>query len=74
MDRNLNRRVESLVLIEDKAHKAELIEIFDQYLDPTITSWHLLEDGNWKLINQSNDGKPLQDLHAKMIKLYKELV
>ena len=74
MDRNLNRRVESLVLIEDKAHKAELIEIFDQYLDPTIASWHLLEDGNWQRVNQSNDGKPLQDLHAKMIKLYKELV
>jgi polyphosphate kinase len=34
MDRNLNRRVESLVLIEDKAHKAELIKIFNQYLDP----------------------------------------
>jgi polyphosphate kinase len=74
MDRNLNRRVESLVLIEDKAHKAELIKIFDQYLDPTIVSWHLLKDGNWKRVNQSNDGKPLQDLHAKMIKLYKELV
>ena len=74
MDRNLNRRVESLVLIEDKAHKAELIKIFDQYLDPTIVSWHLFKDGNWKRVNQSNDGKPLQDLHAKMIKLYKELV
>jgi polyphosphate kinase len=74
MDRNLNRRVESLVLIEDKAHKAELIKIFDQYLDSTIISWHLLQDGNWKRVNQSNDGKPLQDLHAKMIKLYKELV
>ena len=74
MDRNLNRRVESLVLIEDKAHKAELIKIFDQYLDSTIVSWHLLKDGNWKRVNQSNDGKPLQDLHAKMIKLYKELV
>jgi polyphosphate kinase len=74
MDRNLNRRVESLVLIEDKAHKAELIKIFDQYLDSTIVSWHLLQDGNWKLINRDNDGKALQDLHAKMIKLYKELV
>ena len=74
MDRNLNRRVESLVLIEDKAHKAELIKIFDQYLDPTIVSWHLLQDGNWKLINRDSDGKALQDLHAKMIKLYKELV
>ena len=74
MDRNLNRRVESLVLIEDKAHKAELIKIFDQYLDSTIVSWHLLQDGNWKLINRDNDGKALQDLHAKIIKLYKELV
>jgi polyphosphate kinase len=74
MDRNLNRRVESLVLIEDKAHNAELIKIFDQYLDSTIVSWHLLQDGNWKLINRDNDGKALQDLHAKMIKLYKELV
>ena len=74
MDRNLNRRVESLVLIDDKAHKAELIKIFDQYLDSTIVSWHLLQDGNWKLINRDNDGKALQDLHAKMIKLYKELV
>ena len=74
MDRNLNRRVESLVLIEDKAHKAELIKIFDQYLDPTIVSWHLLKDGNWKLINRDSDGKALQDLHTKMIKLYKELV
>jgi len=74
MDRNLNRRVESLVLIEDIAHKAELIKIFDQYLDPTIVSWHLLKDGNWKLINRDSDGKALQDLHAKMIKLYKELV
>ena len=74
MDRNLNRRVESLVLIEDKAHKAELIKIFNQYLDPTIVSWNLLQDGNWKLINRDNDGKALQDLHAKMIKLYKELV
>ena len=35
---------------------------------------NLLKDGNWKRVNQSNDGKPLQDLHAKMIKLYKELV
>ena len=74
MDRNLNRRVESLVLIDDKAHKAELIKIFDQYLDSTIVSWHLLQDGNWKLINRDSDGKALQDLHAKMIKLYKELV
>ena len=74
MDRNLNRRVESLVLIENKSHKAELIRIFNKYLDPDIASWHLLADGNWQRVNIDNDGKPLQDLHAMMIKLYKDLV
>lgn len=74
MDRNLNRRVESLVLIENKSHKAELIGIFNKYLDPNFASWHLLANGNWQRVNIDNDGKPLQDLQAMMIKLYKDLV
>lgn len=74
MDRNLNRRVESLVLIENKSHKAELIGIFNKYLDPNFASWHLLANGNWQRVNIDNEGKPLQDLQVMMIKLYKDLV
>ena len=74
MDRNLNRRVESLVQIQDSVHKEELIRIFDKYLDPAIASWHLLSDGNWHRINRDAQGQPLEDLHSSMINFYKELV
>jgi polyphosphate kinase len=74
MDRNLNRRVESLVKLKDSAHKQELIKVFDQYLNPDIARWHLLANGNWQRISQHSDGQPLLDLHIQMISRYQELV
>ena len=74
MDRNLNRRVESLVKVIDQSHKQELIKLFDQYLDPDIVRWHLLASGDWQRVSQDTDGHVLQDLHTKLIASYKELV
>jgi polyphosphate kinase len=74
MDRNLNRRVESLVQIVDSNHKQELIRIFNQYLDPQITSWFLKPDGTWQRVSQTSEGEPLTDLHTLMINAYKEQV
>ena len=74
MDRNLNRRVESLVKVIDQSHKQELIKLFDQYLDPDIVRWHLLASGDWQRVSQDTDGHVLQDLHTKLIAGYKELV
>jgi len=74
MDRNLNRRVESLVKVIDQSHKEELIRLFDQYLDPDIVRWHLLASGDWQRVSQNSDGHVLQDLHTKLIADYKELV
>jgi len=74
MDRNLNRRVESLVKVIDQSHKQELIKLFDQYLDPDIVRWHLLASGDWQRVSQDSDGHVLQDLHTTLITGYKELV
>ena len=74
MDRNLNRRVESLVKVIDQSHKEELIRLFDQYLDPDIVRWHLLASGDWQRVSQNSDGHVLQDLLTKLIADYKELV
>ena len=71
MDRNLNRRVESLVQIVDISHKQELIRIFNQYLDPQIASWFLKPDGTWQRVSQTSEGEPLTDLHTLMINAYK---
>jgi polyphosphate kinase len=74
MDRNLNRRVESLVQITDQEHKQELIKIFDQYLDPQISNWFLKPDGTWQRVSQSSEGEQLIDLHTQMINSYRERV
>jgi polyphosphate kinase len=73
MERNLNRRVESLVQIVNSDHKQKLIDIFDQYLDPQIASWYLDLDGKWIRTSQTSEGVPLTDLHSLMIDHYKEL-
>ena len=73
MDRNLNRRVESLVQIVNSDHKQKLIDIFDQYLDPQIASWYLDLDGKWIRTSQTSEGVPLTDFHSLMIDHYKEL-
>ena len=71
MDRNLNRRVESLVRVARDEHKKELIKIFDLYLSSTTAAWHLLPDGKWLRVNQDPTGIPLAELQSVMIDSYR---
>jgi polyphosphate kinase len=71
MDRNLNRRVESLVKIVRSEHKKALISILDQYLASTTAAWHLLSSGKWQRVDKDPSGKPLADLQAVIINSYR---
>ena len=71
MERNLNRRVESLAKISRDEHKKELIKIFDLYLSSKTAAWHLLPDGKWLRVNQDPNGAPLADLQRVMIDAYR---
>jgi polyphosphate kinase len=71
MDRNLNRRVESLVRIVRAEHKKSLISILDQYLASTTAAWHLLSSGKWLRVDKDPSGKPLADLQAVIINSYR---
>ena len=71
MDRNLNRRVESLVQITRPEHKKNLIKVFDLYLSSTTSGWHLLPSGKWLKVDKAPDGSPLNDLQAVMIDSYR---
>jgi polyphosphate kinase len=71
MDRNLNRRVESLANISRDEHKKELIKIFDLYLSSKTAAWHLLPDGKWLRVNQDPNGAPLAELQKVMIDTYR---
>ena len=71
MDRNLNRRVESLVRVARDEHKKDLIKIFDLYLSSNTAAWHLLPDGKWLRVNQDPTGSPLAELQSVMIDSYR---
>jgi polyphosphate kinase len=71
MERNLNRRVESLAKISRDEHKKELIKIFDLYLSSKTAAWHLLPDGKWLRVNQDPNGAPLAELQRVMIDAYR---
>ena len=74
MDRNLNRRVESLVKIRRDEHKKTLMKIFDQYTASTTAAWHLLPTGKWLLVDKDSNGEQLSDLQATIIQAYRAKV
>ncbi|CAM8625812.1 Ppk Polyphosphate kinase [Candidatus Planktophila versatilis] len=47
MHRNLDRRVESLVLIESEKHKQRLAGILDDSVSDKYSTWKLTEENNW---------------------------
>ncbi len=72
MGRNLNRRVESLVRIDKKAHKEYLQEILNQGLSDEVSSWHLHDD-KWTRATKGADGKELKGMHALFAKRFKNV-
>ena len=72
MGRNLNRRVESLVRIDKKAHKEYLQEILDQGLSDDVSSWHMHDD-KWTRVTQNQECKKLKDMHALFAKRFKNV-
>jgi polyphosphate kinase len=71
MDRNLNRRVESLVRIIKPEQKQQLIEVVDQYLDEKTARWEMLPTGNWRKVSLNSDGTALKNLQEEMILNYR---
>jgi len=47
MPRNLDRRVELMIPVEDRSSRRRLIEIIKTHCDDTVKSWTLLSDGTY---------------------------
>ena len=62
MHRNLDRRVETLVLVADPGHCARLRALIDRGMDEGTSSWWLDADGGWTRRARDADGEPLLDI------------
>ena len=57
MDRNLDRRVEAVVPVEDGEAKARIEEIIDVMLQDDRRSWQLQSDARW-VRTETLEGRP----------------
>ncbi|MYT72335.1 polyphosphate kinase [Streptomyces sp. PsTaAH-137] len=70
MHRNLDRRIEALVRVEDPAHRAALNRLLETGMSDGTASWHLGPDGNWtRHATDPSDpaGRPLRNVQEMLI-------
>jgi polyphosphate kinase len=67
MHRNLDRRVEALVRLDQPDQVAEIHALLDLGFDDGTSSWHLAPDDSWVRHTHDPDGTPLVDLQAYLI-------
>ncbi len=69
MHRNLDRRVELLVRVTDRAQQAELRGLFAEAMNERTSSWWLGPDGLWTRHHLDRNGVPLRDLQSHLIRV-----
>jgi polyphosphate kinase len=69
MHRNLDRRVESLVLVTDPGHQERLRDLVAVAMDDSTASWWLDSDGLWTRHHLDASGEPLRDLQAYLVEV-----
>lgn len=62
MHRNLDRRIEVLVRLEDPVHVERIEKFFGWAFSDDVQSWHLQPDDTWKRYTVNEEGEPLPDL------------
>ena len=72
MERNLDRRVEALIRIDEEDHKEELAKILELSVSPRFRMWEMAEDDSWNYIKNGPEGKPLEDFQEYFIERYKK--
>lgn len=72
MERNLDRRVEALVRVDETVHKSELQEILDLSFSGNFRMWEMAEDDSWHYIKEGAEGKALEDFQEHFIERYRK--
>ncbi|GAA4906845.1 MULTISPECIES: RNA degradosome polyphosphate kinase [Nocardiopsidaceae] len=66
MPRNLDRRVEALVRVEDPAQRTRLVELMDLAMADTTASWRMGPDGGWHRAARGDEGRRLVELQSAL--------
>lgn len=68
MHRNLDRRIEALVQLQNPRHIAELQSLFDLGMSDEYATWHLGPDAVWVRHAEDAEGKHLPEVHDEVLR------
>ncbi|WP_242677375.1 RNA degradosome polyphosphate kinase [Streptomonospora litoralis] len=66
MPRNLDRRVEALIRIEESAQRARLVGLMDLAMADSTASWRMEPDGGWHRVTRDDAGERLLELQSAL--------
>ncbi len=69
MNRNLDRRIETLILIKEESHKIRLEELMTLYFSDSIKRWEMNSSGGWQKHYSEIEGEKLIDIQEKLIEV-----
>ncbi len=72
MTRNLERRVEAMVELDQPAQVRHVDELLDLAFSPEVAGWRLEPDGTWVREHRDEAGTPLKDLHFEIEQDYRQ--
>jgi polyphosphate kinase len=68
MHRNLDRRVEALVRLQDEQVRDQVCALVALALDDAVAGWQLQQDGSWRRQKAAADGQRLADFQDALIR------
>lgn len=68
MHRNLDRRVEALVVLRDADVRRQVQSVLELATDPRIAAWDLQADGSWHRRKTDQHGKALLDYQDQLVR------
>ena len=67
MNRNLDRRIETLTSIQAQSHKEQINQLLSLYLSPEVKRWQMDSEGLWKRVLLSEANEELMDIQEYLI-------
>jgi polyphosphate kinase len=67
MNRNLDRRIETLIGIQAQSHKEQINQLLSLYLSPEVKRWQMDSEGLWKRVLLSEANEELMDIQEYLI-------
>ena len=69
MNRNLDRRIETLIRVDQLEHKTSLSGLLDLYGNDQVKHWEMDNGGAWKRKTRSENGEPFIDIQERLIEV-----